>query len=172
MKTPLFIILITLCFHAKIQAQQLDPGIKKELEKVVADFGASIIEKDSIKFYRLFHDAPVVWIGVDKEKSHQHFLSKNKNLKNNFFKDSPRGFFRGIMEEQEPQEEKFYNVKIEGDERIAAITFDYSYWRKGKKQNWGKESWGLIRANGSWKITSVLFSVEMENIAAEPAPEK
>lgn len=168
MKTFLCISLIAIGWSTTISAQQIDPQSRKELKKIVEDFRSSIIEKDSVKFYRLFHEAPVVWIGVDKEKSHQHFLSKNKNLKNNFFKDSPAGFIRGIVSEPGEEEEKFDNVKIEGDERIAAITFDYSYWSNKKKQNWGKESWALIRANGQWKITSVLFSVEMENIAPEP----
>lgn len=168
MKTLLFTAFIAVLFGTTVSAQQIGPQSRKELEKVVEDFRSSIIERDSAKFYGLFHEAPVVWIGVDKERSHQHFLSKDKNLKNNFFKDSPKGFFRGILSEQAEEEEKFYNVKIEGDERIAAITFDYSYWRNKKKQNWGKESWALIRANGHWKITAVLFSVEMENILPEP----
>ncbi|SHG43646.1 hypothetical protein [Pedobacter caeni] len=168
MKTLFFTALVLLSFSVKSRAQQQDPHTRKELEKVIEDFRTSIIEKDSVKFYTLFHQAPVVWIGVDKEKSQRHFKSKNKNYKSNFFSDSPQGFIRRIVTEKEPEEEKFYDIKIEGDERIASITFSYSYWRSGEKQNWGKESWALIRANGLWKITAVLFSSEMENVTSEP----
>lgn len=151
------------------QAQQTNTQIRKELETVMHDFMASIKTGDSTKFYKLFYDGPVTWVGVDKEQSHQYFVKKNNKLSKNYFKSSPQSFIRSIVAEGGGEEEKFYNIRMDGDERVAIITFNYSYWSKGKKQNWGQESWGLIRADGQWKIASVIFSVEMENVVPEPA---
>jgi len=63
---------------------------------------------------------------------------------------------------------KFYNININEDGYVASVTFDYSFWSHRQKQNWGKESWGLVKANGKWKIASVIFSMEFENIVPEP----
>lgn len=150
------------------RAQQTDSLTRKELEKVLYDFMNSIKERDSAKFYGLFYDGPVTWVGVDKEKSYQSYVKKNPKVNKNYFKSSPQSFIRSIVAEGGGEEEKFYNIRLDGDERMATVTFDYSYWSKGKKQNWGEESWALIRANGQWKITSVIFSVEMEAVVPEP----
>lgn len=165
--TLIFLYAVTL-FNVPVHAQQIDAQTRKELEKVLQDFMASIKERDSIKFYGLFYDGPVTWVGVDKEKSYQSYLKKNSKITKNYFRSGPQSFIRGIIADGEGEEEKFYNIRMDGDERMATITFDYSYWSKGKKQNWGQESWALIRANGKWKITSVIFSVEMENVVPEP----
>ncbi|MCW3465845.1 hypothetical protein [Chitinophaga nivalis] len=172
MQRSIFIFLMLLDLAQAGYAQQPDKTTRKELERVVADFMKSIKTKDSTTFYQLFHSAPVVWIGVDKEKSFLHFQQQNSQAKKNYFSSSPRSFFKGIIEDSRQQEERFYNLVMTGDERVATITFDYSFWWDGKKQNWGKESWALIRANGEWKITTVLFSIEMENVVPEPSPVK
>ena len=51
---------------------------------------------------------------------------------------------------------------------MGSVTFDYSFWENNEKINWGKESWGLIKINGHWKIIGVIFSLEFENIIQEP----
>ncbi|HPI54170.1 MAG TPA: hypothetical protein PLU10_05720, partial [Chitinophagaceae bacterium] len=55
------------------------------------------------------------------------------------------------------------------DDVLATVIFDYSFWHDNKKLNWGKETWSLIKANGQWKITNVIFSLEMENVLKEPS---
>jgi hypothetical protein len=37
-----------------------------------------------------------------------------------------------------------------------------------QKENWGKESWGLVKIKNQWKITSVIFSMDYEKINPEP----
>lgn len=172
MKTTLIALIFSFWTNTQpnppAQAQQTATQTRKELEKVMHDFMASIKERDSLKFYSLFYDGPVTWVGVDKEKSYQSYVKKNSKVSKNYFKSSPQQFIRSIVAEGGDEEEKFYNVRLDGDERMATVMFDYSYWSKGKKLNWGKENWALIRANGQWKITSVIFSVEMEDVAPEP----
>jgi hypothetical protein len=123
-----------------------------------------ISNKDSTTFYSLFHQNPVVWIGVFGNKTTEYLKKQDKNF-NPVITDTYKSFFRSLMPIK--AEEKFYNTVIEEDGYIASVTFDYSFWQDGKKLNWGKESWGMIKVNDQWKITSVLFSMEYEAIWAE-----
>lgn len=101
---------------------------------------------------------------INSKKTHLAELKKDSTEKDYFsatYKQFYRNFFKIDIEE------KFYNVNIIDDGYIASVTFDYSFWYKNKKLNWGKEGWGLIKTNGQWKITSVIFSTEDEAINAE-----
>ena len=138
---------------------------KKEIKQVLTTFMDCLVKKDSIKFYNLFHKEPVVWVGVTQQKSFKEELKKDSTAKDNF-SDSYKEFYRNFYKNE--IEEKFYNVQIAEDGYIANVIFDYSFWFKGKKLNWGKENWGLIKTEGHWKITSVIFSIEYEAINPEP----
>lgn len=156
-------ILYTSLLHAQPKAAEAE----KEITNVMHDFMQAIMNKDSVTFYSLFHVEPIAWAGTYKDKTQATRLQKNSKAKS-YFRDDYKDFIRGIIGDKESSEEKFYNVKIVCDESIASLSFDYSFWFDGKKSNWGKESWGLIKTEGKWKITSVLFSMEFENINPEP----
>ncbi len=136
-----------------------------ELNAVLTSFMKSIRNKDMETFYSLFHEEPVVWIGVYKVNSHRNRLQKDNNIKD-YKSGSYQNFFQNIRDNK--IEERYYNLEIAEDGYIASLTFDYSFWRDGKKGNWGKESWGLIKTNGQWKITSVIYSIELERVTKEP----
>ncbi|TDE47900.1 hypothetical protein E0H99_17115 [Flavobacterium sp. GT3P67] len=137
---------------------------KKEIKQILNSFIDCIVKKDSIKFYTLFHNDPIVWIGVIKKTTHEVMLKKEPTRKN-YFESTYKEFYRLLSD---ASEEKFYNIDIKEDGSIAAVTFDYSFWKSKIKANWGTESWGLIKVNGNWKITTVLFSLESEKINPEP----
>jgi hypothetical protein len=142
---------------------------KKEIKQILNSFMECIVKKDSIKFYKLFHSEPVVWIGVIKDKTQEVVLKKD-STKNNYFESTYQKFY-GFISDTGTDEEKFYNIAINEDGSIASVTFDYSFWKSKIKTNWGTESWGLVKINGQWKITSVLFSLESEKINPEPQRE-
>jgi hypothetical protein len=142
---------------------------KKEIHKVLNTFMECLVKKDSTKFYNLFHSDPVVWVGVTQQKTFTKELNKDSTAKDNF-KDNYKSFYRYFYNKE--IEEKFYNVQILDNGYIASVIFDYSFWGKGKKTNWGKESWAMIKTNGQWKITSVVFSTEDETIMPEPKSKK
>lgn len=156
MKTINFLIFILLSNFAFAQNSVKE---KAEIEKIVTQFKKSIIQKDSVTFYGLFHEDPVVWIGLVKNKSQQKRLELNPSKTKNYFKGSYQNFFSFILK-KEQKEEKFENIKIVNDDVIASVTFDYSFWIEGKMNNWGSESWHLIKANGNWKIVSIIYSIE------------
>lgn len=170
MKKIAIIILFAACFAPGGFAQTVktESKSKAEVRAVLDAFMECVKTKNAEKFYSLFHENPVVWIGVYKEKSQQKRVEKNAALKNkNFDADDYKTFFQGILGDKNV-EEKFYNIVIEEDVSIASVSFDYSFWAAGKRTNWGKESWGLIKAGGQWKITSVIYSVEFEKVEKEP----
>lgn len=142
---------------------------KQQIQKVLNTFMDCLVMKDSAKFYSLFHTDPVVWVGVTHQKTHAAELKKDSTVQDNF-RANYKSFYRYFYDKS--VEEKFYNIQILENGYIASVMFDYSFWGNGKKENWGKESWGLIKTNGQWKITSVIFSSEDEAINPEPQTKK
>ncbi|WP_294273520.1 nuclear transport factor 2 family protein [uncultured Chryseobacterium sp.] len=141
---------------------------KKEIETVIRQFKESIIRKDSAAFYRLFHENPVVWIGVVKNRSQAKRLQSHPGNTKNYFKDTYDNFFRYIMEPGR-KEEEFKNIRIVNDDVTASVTFDYVFREDNTITNWGDEAWHLIKAEGKWKIVSVIYSYE--NAKFFPKPE-
>ncbi|MGL5892814.1 MAG: hypothetical protein ACRC3B_23170 [Bacteroidia bacterium] len=165
MKKSILILLPILVILFAFGKKKEDPE-KAEIQNVLNTFMDCIIKKDSVRFYNLFHKDPVVWVGVSKPKTYQDDLKKNSADKG-YFSSNYKQFCRSICDKN-AYEEKFCNIEITNDDGIASVMFDYSFWENQKKMNWGKESWALVKVNGQWKITSVIFSLEMENVAAEP----
>lgn len=146
--------------------QTIDIPDKDDIKQVINTFMTCLVKKDSIKFYNLFNSDPVVWVGVFKDKTQQDRISKD-STKKNYFISNYKSFYRSISE-LGTDEEKFYNIKIDNDESIATVSFDYSFWEKDKKINWGKESWHLVKIKDEWKIASVIFSMDFEKVNPEP----
>lgn len=159
------IILIVILIVQTVFAQTKKDNNKQEIQKVLNTFMECLVKKDSTKFYSLFHSDPVVWLGVTHQKSYAVELKKDSTAKDNY-KSNYKSFYRHFYTKE--IEEKFYNIQIIENGYIATVMFDYSFWAKGKKTNWGKESWALIKTSGQWKITSVIFSSEDEAINPEP----
>jgi hypothetical protein len=142
---------------------------KIELRKVLDTFMNSLKTKDSLSLYNLFYEGHVTWVGVYKGNTQQKRIEKDSNSLDYKIADY-KTWFRSTTVGAN-KEEKFYNVNIDTDGYIASITFDFSFWAGGKRGLWGKESWGLVKINKQWKITSVIFSMEQENIVPEPKRE-
>ena len=159
--SPLILLMtVTAC------AQQGGLSDKKQIENIVQSFVDCIEKKDTTMFLTLFYEGPVQWMGTMKSASYASELKENPEAKD-FFAGNQRLFIRSVSGKDNCAE-KFYNIRIHEDGSIAMVVFDYSFWKNGKKENWGQESWGLIKTEGRWKITSVIFSIEMENVLPEP----
>ena len=160
-------LLIFMLLSGFAAAQNYSPE-KKEIETIIRQVKESIIRKDSAAFYRLFHENPVVWIGVVKNRSQAKRLQANPANSKNYFKDTYENFFRYIMEPGR-KEEEFNNIRIVNDDVMASVTFDYIFREDNTITNWGDEAWHLIKAEGKWKIVSVIYSYE--NAKFFPKPE-
>ncbi|MEY8759225.1 nuclear transport factor 2 family protein [Chryseobacterium tongliaoense] len=159
MKSILLVLLLgaNLCF-----AQTKD---ETEIRKVMDDFMSCIKTGDEAKYLSLFQE-PVLWTGIYTERTHAKSLEKNPNAKS-YFADDYKTFIGGFKDNK--SEEKFDNIKIIEDGSIASANFDYSFWYDGKMSNWGKEIWTLMKINGSWKIISVTFSMDLTKYFPQPS---
>lgn len=138
----------------------------KAIHSLLSDFMKAIQTRDSVSMYSFFADVPVTWVGVWKPATQKQRLQKDEKALEYKVSDF-KTWFRAVSASGF-KEEKFRDPVIVADESIGSVTFDYSFWVNGKKGNWGKESWGLIKQKGTWKIASVLFSMDLESVNSEP----
>lgn len=158
MKAAITILLLFFSLNF-ISAQQTSKD-KQEIHQLLNSFMQSIIKKDSVIFNSLFFEGNVNWIGVIKEKSQAKTIEDNPSIVKNYFTSTYTSFIQSILQDKK-SEEKFENIVIHNDNVIASVTFDYSFWSEDSMTNWGNEYWQLVKINGKWKISSVLFSIEI-----------
>jgi ketosteroid isomerase-like protein len=70
-------------------------------------------------------------------------------------------FAHFVKDAKLPIEERFYNVKITQDGDLAWVMFDYEFVGDGKVENYGVETWQMVKRGGQWKIFSVVWSVHI-----------
>jgi len=158
-------------FALPLHASQ-DPADRARIEQVVETFRVSLIKKDTATFMKLFYSETIPWIGVTTDKS---LTRENANKpdpkmpdqKKLYASGNPRKFIEGIAKNPAPIEETFQNLRIDSDGDVAQVWFDYSFNEGSYKQNWGKESWHMVRTDAGWKISSVIWSMEFN---PEPQP--
>lgn len=143
---------------------------KKEISNIIKLYSESVIKKDSITFYNLFNDGTVTWCAALKDKSQQKEVQKRgaDRARTNYFSSSYKDFLRGLFN-YETTEDKFDNIDIVEDGTVASVTMDYSFWANNKMTNWGGKYLTLIKRDGKWKITSVIYSLELLPYFEQPS---
>ena len=147
---------------------------RESIQKVVETFRVSLIKKDPETFMKLFYSDSIPWIGVTKEadmvrEKAERKLDPKLPEPQKLSVGSPRKFIQNISKGQEPIEETFDNIRIDTDGEVAQVWFDYRFIRAGYKQNWGKESWHMLKTTDGWKISSVIWSMEFNQV---PPPKR
>jgi len=149
---------------------------EQEIARVVELFRNAIINKDKDAFLKLFLKEDITWSGVTADTSIDMLYANwpNPALRrpSKVFSSNPRAFIESIVAERERSEETFANLRIDSDGDVAQVWFDYSFLSDGRKQNWGKESWQMVRTEAGWKIAAVIWSQELSPMppsAAAPA---
>ncbi|WP_337967155.1 nuclear transport factor 2 family protein [uncultured Flavobacterium sp.] len=142
---------------------------KKKILAIIDSYSKSVIEKDSIAFYSLFNDDHVVWCAADKDRTRTREIEEKGEAKfgSNYFSGSYKDFLRGLFS-YKTTEDKFDNIKIIEDGTVASVAMDYSFWANGKMTNWGSKYLNLIKRDGKWKITSVIYSIELVKYFKQP----
>ncbi|NTE02203.1 hypothetical protein G6M26_28145 [Agrobacterium tumefaciens] len=164
MKTMMFALIILVPHFVNAQNTTKE---KVKIKKVIQNFRQSIIKKDAVLFNQLFHENPVVWIGVVKDRTQKKVLELNPADTTTFFRVTYESFFKYILKSGKT-EEKFENIKIINDDVIASVTFNYSFWNEKAMTNWGNEYWQLIKVKGQWKIVSIIYSYELTKFYPKP----
>ncbi|PXY44229.1 Cif family virulence factor [Flavobacterium hydrophilum] len=163
-KIMLILLLTILPFYGQ---QKTDN--KNIILAIIDDYSKSVITKDSIAFYNLFNDGNVTWCAGYKDRTQtKEIEAKGKtNAGSNYFSGSYKGFMRGLFR-YKSSEDKFDNIKIIEDGTVASVTMDYSFWADDKMTNWGSKYLNLIKRDGKWKITSVIYSLELIQYFKQP----
>lgn len=143
---------------------------RKQIEAVIKAFGKAMVDRDRDGFLRLFLREDITWVGSYTDGSVARYRASLKDPKEPSPKISggtPRKFIDKIISAPEARTETFENVRIDTDGEMAQVLFDYSFMIGDYRNNWGKESWQLVRTENGWKIAAVVWSAE-EN--PEPRP--
>ena len=169
MKTIKLLTIVLFISMQQLHAQQTTDN-KKQISALINKYIKSVIEKDSATFYDLFNDGPVTWCAAVKERSQAKEIERlgTKAAGGNYFSGSYKGFLRSLFR-YKSTEDKFDNIRIVEDGTVASVTMDYSFWANNKMTNWGGKYLSLIKRDGRWKITSVIFSLELTDYFEQPA---
>jgi ketosteroid isomerase-like protein len=149
-------------------AQTPDRNDKAQIERVIETFRAAIVNKDEEAFLRLFVKEDITWTGVTTDASIERMYANRPQpeLKRpiKFFNSSPRKFINFVVKDKEKIDETITNVRIDSDGDVGQVWFDYTFVNGSYKENWGKESWQMVRTIDGWKIAGVVWSQEMNPI--------
>jgi ketosteroid isomerase-like protein len=146
---------------------------RQQIESVIESFRTAIIKKDKDAFLKLFLKDDITWTGVTTDASLEMLYANRPKPEmqrpRKFFNGNPGQFIDFIAKNPAKLEETFSNVRIESDGEVAQVWFDYTFMAGNRKENWGKESWQLVRTESGWKIAAVIWSAEL-NPVPPPKP--
>ena len=132
------------------------------ITKVTEDFRKGLITKDTKLLSSLMLNSNVLFSSA---ASPENTRITQQKMDVNFDGISLGGykeFALFLFNEKKPIEEKFYNIKITQDGHVAWVMFDYEFVVDGKTENYGIETWQLIKTSEEkWKIFSVVWSVHL-----------
>jgi ketosteroid isomerase-like protein len=136
-----------------------------QIKQVIETFRSAIINKDKDAFLKLFLKDDITWSGVTTDASIERMYAARPKPEmrrpNKIFSSNQRDFIKMIAEDKARIEETFSNVRIDSDGEVAQVWFDYSFMSGNYKENWGKESWQMVRTESGWKIAAVIWSQEL-----------
>lgn len=136
-------MLLACCLYLQSYGQTAPNEDIKAIEQVIEQFKQAIETENKDDFMKLFVKEKISWVGNGSRGS---------------IFDSPEGFMNLLASTGDCRED-FHNVEIWNDHLVGTVTFDYGFFMNDQVQNWGKESWMLIKQSDGWKITSVNFSM-------------
>lgn len=128
-----------------------------------------VIEKDSNTFYNLFNDGLVTWCAALKDRSQAKEFEKKgvKSKSRDYFSSSYQVFMRSLFR-YKLTEDKFDHIRIIEDGTVASASMDYSFRVDHKMTNWGEKHLSTIKRDGKWKITRVIYSLELTDYFEQP----
>jgi hypothetical protein len=131
---------------------------QQDIKNVIETFRLSIINKDKETFNTLFYSESTPWVAVFSNEMVNAKRTTNASFPNtvNFGKfGSPAN----MISDDEKQEEKMWDIKIDTDGYLASVHFHYSDHRNDIKKAYGTEAWDLVKDGENWKIVSVKYTV-------------
>lgn len=158
------VISLVLSGHQSAHAYDNVETSKRQIEQIVESFRLAIINKDPSSFMNLFLREDISWTTVYTDGSVERYNAGLTDAKNppaqKVQAGHARKFIESVSRNKDARSETISNVRIDTDGEIAHVWFDYVFMVGDHKNNWGKESWQLVRTESGWKIASVVWSAE------------
>jgi hypothetical protein len=144
---------------AYIGKHQVTAQDTKLINKVIDDFQIAIKTKDRNLLTSLVVNPNILFESPMKPEDITTYRAKRDPAFDGLKSGGYQRFASFISEAPETLEEKFYNVKITQDGNVAWVMFDYEFVVAGKSENYGIETWQMIKLPGDqWKIASVMWT--------------
>ncbi len=159
---------------AREAAAQTPPAVEAgsdeaAIHDVIDRFKAALVAKDKPGMANLFHEGNVVWLSSGHPSS-RDAMARMTGEPAQIVEDE--GAYELLDDPRLAEiaiEERFYDPVIRTDGQIATVTFDYDFRAQGQIQNWGQESWQMVKTEAGWKILHLLFSVNLQLITPAPS---
>ena len=136
------------------------PRDTQAINKVIEDFQTAIRNKDRKLLSTLVLNSNILFASPAGPEGIAIVRDKHDTTFDGLRAGGYGEFARFIGTAKETLEEKFYNVKITQDGHVAWVMFDYEFVENGKTQNYGVETWQMMKvADDKWKIASVMWTM-------------
>lgn len=137
------------------------------LQQLISAFQDAIVEKDSLAFHQLFFSPSVSFVGIMSPQT-EWSIKKDHPEFQGVAVSTQRRFIAEICRSPKAQREDFFNLAMATDGMIGTIVFDYGFYAGPRLMQWGNERWQLVKEDGRWLITDVVYSIRFPDI--EPFP--
>lgn len=134
-----------------------------QIHNVIKHFQEAIASKDSTSFHELFFSSIVPFTGIMSEATEASIKKDYPEFQGIAVSDQRR-FIRDICLSDRRDREFITNEHIEVQGNISSVMFDYAYYSNDRLIQWGHEKWNLVKAEGSWFITDVIYSIRFPDI--------
>jgi len=131
----------------------------RAIKQVADEFRAALVAKDTRRLSALLLNSDILFaspVSPDAVRKARDRVDVNfSGIRSGGAID----FLQFVAESKAPIEERFHNLQVTQDQHVAWVMFDFEFLEDGKIQNYGVETWQLLKtADASWKIFSVVWS--------------
>ncbi|MBV7536650.1 nuclear transport factor 2 family protein [Duganella sp. sic0402] len=125
---------------------------------VTEQFQAALKAKDVKALSSLMLNSNILWSSPASDKQVAKLRAEHDPNFDGVRAGGYNDFAWFIKNAKKDIEERFYNIKITQDGDLAWVMFDYEFVGDGKVENYGVETWQMVKRGGQWKIFSVVWS--------------
>lgn len=148
--------------------QSVPQSDSAEIKSIMTSFDEAIAAKDLPKLTALFYEDKINWLATGHPES-RAFAAKLTGMPvavleaqgANQMLDNPQV-------KQLALREHFGQPTIISDGQLASVTFKYDFRVNNAVQNWGLETWQMVKTEGGWKVVNLIFSYNVQQVAPEP----
>ncbi len=166
-----FLVLIFSISSIFLFGQSKSSTERAALKRVVKEYKQAIATSDEDQFNDLFFSKSVPFVGVLSTESAAS-VKKGYSKPNGIDVTDHKYFINSIIDAEQKQLEKIYNIKTNSDGNVGSISFDYSAHSGRTMKQWGHKKWNLVKKGRDWVITDVVYSIHYADVETCPFDEE